>query len=173
MSKGFGAVQRKIAEVLAKDSDDAFRVDELCREVYGDDVPEKKQRVAVIRAGKALVKKRPDLSWTGSGGPGLGLVFFHQASVMSYAKARLKALGYSEDRIHRGLRPGGDEHGLIVKGGAYWLDVQEWIAKRDNDKARLSKNSGRCSMPQKREHEATVATLRDMASAFRRINVSR
>ena len=50
MSKGFGAVQRKIAEVLAKDIDDAFRVDELCREVYGNDLPEKKQRVSVIRA---------------------------------------------------------------------------------------------------------------------------
>ena len=69
MSKGFGSVQRKIAEILAANIDDAFRVDELCRKVYGDYLVEKKQRVSVIRAAKALVKKRPDLSWTGSGGP--------------------------------------------------------------------------------------------------------
>ena len=172
MSKGFGAVQRKIAEVLAKDIDDAFRVDELCREVYGNDLPEKKQRVSVIRAGKALVKKRPDLSWTGSGGPGFGLVFFHQASVMSYAKARLKSLGYSEEQIHRGLMPGGDHYRLIVKGGTWWLDVQEWIANQSNDKAKL-KELRPMRDAQKKERATAVATLRDMASAFRQIDASR
>jgi hypothetical protein len=118
------------------------------------------------------VKKRPDLSWTGSGGPGLGLIFFHQASVMSYAKARLKALGYSEDRIHRGLMPGGDHYRLIVKGGAYWLDVEEWSANQNNDKARLKELRPMLDA-QRKERAAAVATLRDMASAFRQINASR
>jgi len=65
--------------------DDAFRVDELCRKVYGEYWVEKKQRVSVVRAAKALVRKRPDLDWTGSGGPGKGLVFFIRGSAMSYA----------------------------------------------------------------------------------------
>ena len=137
MSKGFGTVQRKIAEVLAANFDDAFRVDELCWKVYGEHWVEKKQRVSVIRAAKPLVQKCPDLSWTGSSGPRGGLVFFNRGSVMSYARARLKARGYSESRIHDGLKPGGWEHEYIAKGGAWWLHVQEWIAKNSNDSARL------------------------------------
>ncbi len=54
MSKGFGAVQHKIAKVLAENTDDAFRVDELCREVFGEHLVEKKQRVSVIRAAKSV-----------------------------------------------------------------------------------------------------------------------
>ena len=52
MSQGFGAVQHKIAKVLAENTDDAFRVDELCREVFGEHLVEKKQRVSVIERPK-------------------------------------------------------------------------------------------------------------------------
>jgi hypothetical protein len=41
-------VQRKIAEVLARDVDDAMRVDELCREIYGEANVRKKHRASVI-----------------------------------------------------------------------------------------------------------------------------
>ena len=118
MSKGFGSVQRKIAEILATSFDDAFRVDELCRKVYGEYWVEKKQRVSVVRAAKALVRKRPDLDWTGSGGPGKGLVFFNRGSVMSYARAMLKARGLPESQVQVHLLPGGWSHEYIAEGGA-------------------------------------------------------
>jgi hypothetical protein len=138
MSKGFGSVQRKIAEVLAANFDDAFRVHELCREVFGEYLVEKKQRVSVIRAAKALVKKRPDLDWTGSSGPKGGLVFFNRGSVMSYARARLKSWGLPEHVICKQLAPGGCRDREIAEGGEWWLQVQEWIAKNNNDSARLA-----------------------------------
>jgi hypothetical protein len=138
MSKGFGSVQRKIAGVLAANVDDAFRVDELCREIYGEYLVEKKQRVSVFRAAKALVKRRPDLSWMGSSGPRGGLAFFNRGSVISYARARLKAMGYSDSQIHDSLKPGGWAHECIAEGGAWWLHVQEWIANQSNDQARIA-----------------------------------
>jgi len=163
MSKGFGSVQRKIAEVLAANVDDAFRVDELCRRVYGKYRVEKKQRVSVIRAAKALVKKRPDLSWMGSSGPGMGLVFFNQASVMSYARARLKDLGYSDDRIHAGLVPGGLEYKYIAEGGVWWLHVQEWIANQNNDRGRLEQLKPMLDA-QKQQAAAAIAELRSLSA---------
>lgn len=119
-------VQRKIAEVLARDVDDALRLDELCREIYGEANVRKKHRVSVIRAGKWLLKTRANLGCIGSSG--FGLVFFNQGSVMSYARARLKASGYYDDRIRSDLAPGGYEYGKIAEGGAWWLRVQLWIA---------------------------------------------
>jgi hypothetical protein len=135
MSRGFGTVQRKIAEVLAANPDDAFTVAELCWQVYGEYSAEKKHRVAVIRAAKALIEKRPDIGWTGSSG--YGLVFFNQGSVMSYARARLKADRCWDD-IDKSLAPGGRDHQYIVEGGAWWVRVQVWIAKQNNDGARLA-----------------------------------
>jgi hypothetical protein len=137
MSKGFGAVQRKIAEVLAGNADDAFRVDELCSKIYGEYLTGKKQRVSVIRAAKALIKKHPHLEWMGSSGPGKGLVFYNQGSVMSYARARMKSWGLSEREIRRQLAPGGGRDVEIAEGGDWWLHVHEWIANHNNDKARL------------------------------------
>lgn len=166
MSKGFGSVQRKIAEVLAANFDDAFRVDELCRKVFGESLVEKKQRVSVIRAAKALVKKRPDLSWMGSSGPGAGLVFFNQASVMSYARAWMKGGGYSDDQIHADLAPGGDEHENIAEGGVWWLHVHEWIANQNNDKARLEELKPMLDA-QKAKSDAAQAELMAILRDFR------
>jgi hypothetical protein len=138
MSKGFGTVQRKIAEIMAANVDDAFRTDELCRKVYGyKHWVEKKERVSVIRAAKALMKKRPDIEWVGSSGPRGGLVFFNQGSVMSYARARLKSWGLPDHVIREQLAPGGGRDTEIAEGGSWWLRVHEWIANQNNDKARL------------------------------------
>jgi hypothetical protein len=137
MGKGFGSVQHKIAEILAANVDDALRVDELCWKVYGEYLVEKKHRVSVIRAAKALVKKQPDLDWMGSSGPRGGLAFYNRGSVMSYARARLKARGLPESQIQVHLAPGGWAHEYIAEGGAWWLHVQEWIANQSNDQARL------------------------------------
>jgi hypothetical protein len=132
MSKGFGSVQRKIAEVLDENPNDAFRVDELCRRIYGWDYvhPEKKQRVSVIRAAKALLQKRADLGVVGYGGPGYGLAFFHQGNVMSYGRAMLKHRGYSVDCISQHLVSGGFYHKAISEGGTWWNHVQKWIDVR-------------------------------------------
>jgi hypothetical protein len=159
MSKGFGSVQRKIAEILATSFDDAFRVEELCRKVYGEYWVEKKQRVSVVRAAKALVKKRPDLDWTGSGGPGKGLVFFNRGSVMSYARAMLKARGLPESQIQVHLLPGGWSHEYIAEGGAWWLHVKEWIANQSNDQARIAQLKPTLDA-QKQKAAAMMAKLR-------------
>jgi hypothetical protein len=136
MSRGFGTVMRKIAEVLAANPDDAFTVAELCRAVYGVSPPEKRHRVAVLRAAKALAEKRPEINWFGSSG--FGLAFFNQGSVMSYARARLKSGGCPDHWIRSSLAPGGAHYKEIVEGGAWWLHIQEWIARQDNDTARLT-----------------------------------
>jgi hypothetical protein len=135
MSRGYGTVMRKIAEILTGSPDDGFTVEELCRTVYGVFPPEKKHRVAVIRAAKALAEKRPEIGWTGASG--YGLAFFNITSVMSYARARLKAARWPID-IDTRLAPGGRNHKDIVEGGEWWLRVQVWTARMNNDTARLA-----------------------------------
>jgi hypothetical protein len=135
MSRGFGAVQRKIAEILTANPDDGFTVPELCWAVYGVSPPEKRHRVSVLRAAKALMATRPEIGWTGASG--YGLAFFNITSVMSYARARIKATRWASD-IDTLLAPGGSHYNDIVEGGEWWLRVQVWIARQDNDTARLA-----------------------------------
>src|ERR1700693_2983195 len=132
MSRGLGAVQRKIAEVLAANPDEAFPVEELSQQIYA--VPaEKKHRVSILRAAKAL--KNRSFGWTGSSG--FGYVFFNVASVMSYGRARLKARGHWAGDIDARLAPGGDHYKDIGEGGQWWLRVQKWTAELNKDTARL------------------------------------
>jgi hypothetical protein len=166
MSKGFGSVQRKIADLLAASVDEAFRVDELCRIVFGEVLVEKKHRVSVIRAAKALMKTRPELAWAGSSGPGMGFVLYNQANVMSYARAWLKAVGYPDDQIRMDLQPSGDAHKNIVEGGAWWLHVQEWIANQNNDQARLEELKPMLEA-QEQESAARMAELRSLMAQLR------
>jgi hypothetical protein len=137
--------------------DEAFTVYELCREVYGASA--KKHRVAVIRAAKGLLKTRPDLGCLGCSG--FGFAFFHQSSVMSYARARLKASGRWAGDIDARLAPGGDEYEKVAEGGAWWLRVQKWIAHQANDVARLEELK---LMPDTEEQERAAI----MAMLFRR-----
>jgi hypothetical protein len=136
MSRGFGTVQRKIAEMLAANPDDAFTVEELCRAVYGVSPPEKRHRVSVLRAAKALVEKRPEIGWTGASG--YGLAFFNSRSVMSYGRARIKTQRSWGEDINARLAPGGRYYKEIMEGGEWWLNVQVWTARQDNDTARLT-----------------------------------
>jgi hypothetical protein len=153
MSRGYGAVQRKIAEIMARDPNDAYRVDDLCEEVYClsksstgrfNEVEqygtvEKKHRVAVIRAGKALARKCPEIGWDSST---LGLSFFHQGSAVSRALARMKGCyGYSEEKSRKELAPGGWWHKHVIEGGLYWQRTQDWIVKQDR-KSEEIKTSG-------------------------------
>jgi hypothetical protein len=135
MSRGFGTVMRKIAEILAANPDDGFTVEELCRVVYGVSPPEKRHRVSVLRAAKALAEVRPEIGWTGASG--YGLAFFNITSVMSYARAQIKATRWASD-IDTRLAPGGSHYKDIIEGGEWWLRVQVWTAEKNNDTARLA-----------------------------------
>ena len=70
---------------------EAFSVEDLCDKIYSKWAVTKVQRIAVIRAAKAILKKHPETldCWKGEG-RGAPLIFFHHDNVMSYAVARLK-----------------------------------------------------------------------------------
>jgi hypothetical protein len=91
MSKGPGRVSRAIEATLEAEPDNAFTIEDLCDRVYrGINRTEKKHRVSVLRAAKAIVARRPDLDWMTGEGLGGTLVIFNRYCVFSYAMARLK-----------------------------------------------------------------------------------
>jgi len=78
------------------------------------------------------------------------LIFFDQYCVLSYAMARLKSISYrtndkrrslreNEDDLRAKIAPGGSDHELIVRGGAWWRHVEERIAKRDGDTDKVAR----------------------------------
>ena len=76
--------------------DNAFTTEELCERAYPltvEDVPERAQRIAVLRAVKSLARHRPDLgvkAWKAEMARGKLVVFHRRYRVLSYAMARLK-----------------------------------------------------------------------------------
>jgi hypothetical protein len=91
MSKGPGRVSRAIEAAIEADPDNAFTIEDLCDRVYpGVNRVEKKHRVAVLRAAKAIVARRPELRWMIGEGLGGTLVVYDRYRVLSYAMARLK-----------------------------------------------------------------------------------
>jgi len=146
MSKGPGHVSRAIEAALEVEPDNAFTIEDLCERVYRRlNRVEKKHRVAVLRAAKAIVARRPNLDWMSSEGLGGTLVLFDRYRVLSYAMARLKT-----DRSNRyrskdkrtawrppawyckglGLPPAGK--------GNVWVEE-----KRDSDEAQLRARLGK------------------------------
>src|SRR5215831_5653678 len=88
MSRGLGHVQRAIVAYFEVEPDNAFLLSELCERVYhGVNRIEKKHRVAVARAAKAI-KTLDHMKRETLGGE---LVFYDPLNVMSYAMARLKS----------------------------------------------------------------------------------
>ncbi len=63
MSRGLGHVQRLLIELFERHPRQEFSTSELCEHVYGKIEIEKKHRVAVIRAIKALSRGRVLLVW--------------------------------------------------------------------------------------------------------------
>lgn len=59
MSKGLGRLERAIVEASNADPDNAFSVGDLCDLIYSVE-PEKKHRVAVLRAMKNVVARNSD-----------------------------------------------------------------------------------------------------------------
>jgi hypothetical protein len=145
MSKGFGIVQRKIDKLFSGDPEAVFTVEDLCKEVYDAFDCTKAQRVAVIRAAKAVAKRHPGIEmWKGETRGGQS-IFLHHDNVTSYAVARLigEARGATwarKDQSHARETLSKDERyaELIKPGGTWWLFVQNWIAERDGDKAKLA-----------------------------------
>lgn len=91
MSKGPGRISHAIEAAIEAELDNAFTVEDLCDRVYpGINRVEKKHRVSVLRAAKAIVARRSDLDWVTSEGLGGTLVIFNRCRVLSYAMARLK-----------------------------------------------------------------------------------
>jgi hypothetical protein len=92
MSKGPGRVSRAIETALEAEPDNAFTVEDLCDRVYrGINRVEKKHRVSVLRAAKAIVARRAEIGLMTSEGLGGTLVVFNRCQVLSYAMARLKS----------------------------------------------------------------------------------
>jgi hypothetical protein len=91
MSKGPGRVSRAIEAVLKAEPDNAFTVEDLSDRIYrGINRIEKKHRVSVLRAAKAIVARCPDLDWMAGDCLGGAVVIFNRYRVSSYAMARLK-----------------------------------------------------------------------------------
>jgi hypothetical protein len=153
MSKGPGRIERAIVAILAAAPDSAFTVDELCLGVYGPGLsadsyralilarmyrPQLQHRVAAIRAGKAIAGRGGNVAWLHSGGRGGALVFYTADNVMSYGMARLKGWRTSQTEDQLRGRLTGDHARHIQPGGAWWLNVQLFIAKRHGDADRAA-----------------------------------
>jgi hypothetical protein len=133
-------IERRVGDVLASNSDNAFTAVDLCDHVYpGLERPERKHRDAVAAAAKKVCERLEHWDWWRAndwGMRGAPLVFLNRASVTSYAMAYLKSdfcHGHrSEAEMKAMLAPGGSHHELVVDGGAWWRHTQEWLTDRQN-----------------------------------------
>jgi hypothetical protein len=139
-----GFVQRVIDALFSGDPEGVFTTGDLCREVYAWERGElsgeiytawrgypgkvtKAQRVAVIRAAKAVVKEHPGMHAWKSCKRGGTWVFFHRDNVMSYAIApvRSERQPYGNDPGNKEAREKleGDEHSweAMAPGGKWWI----------------------------------------------------
>jgi hypothetical protein len=93
MSKGPGSVMRKIDQLFRGDPEAVFSTADLCAHVYGLDLYSlsfqfpKKQRVAVIRAARAVAKNHPAIHALKSKHRGASWFWFHLNNPKSCAIA--------------------------------------------------------------------------------------
>jgi hypothetical protein len=168
MSRGLGVVQRKIDELFSGDPEAVFTIEDLCKKVYGGFDCTKAQRVAVIRAAKAIAKRHPGIDMWNGETRGSQLIFLHHDNVTSYAVARLISEAWGATWARRDqsearqiLKTDQRHIELIKPGGTWWLFVQQWIAERDNDQARLEELKPALQQLEK-ERQAWFATARTM-----------
>lgn len=154
MSKGLGHVGRAVLAAFEDEPDNAFTTEELCERAYpltAHHLSERKQRVAVLRAVKTLMRHHPDLGveafreFMARGGP---CAFYRQCNVLSYAMARLKTDEIwmrrynnrkSEAQLRAKLMPGGRHYEYVQPGSAWARHTAMAIAKRDGDHAALKR----------------------------------
>jgi hypothetical protein len=115
MSRGPGRIERAIVAAFTAEPENAFTVEDLCDRIFGPQEqqvptfkwengrckrititishPEKKHRVAVLRAAKTLMKRGtiPGLTAMPSELLGRTQIYFDHANVKSYAMATLNA----------------------------------------------------------------------------------
>jgi hypothetical protein len=148
MSGGPDRTQRIVGAILDAEPDNAFTTEELCERVYPGVSVEKKHRLSVIRAGRALAGRRAEIGLMTGEGLGREFVFYRRDRFGSYVMARLKASHWRryrskyprvasrnatgqadprkrfEDDLHREL---------MAPGGPWWQEVQIFLAERDGD----------------------------------------
>jgi hypothetical protein len=134
MSKGPGRIERAIGGILDAEPEGAFSAEQLCRRVYELDPYErgavwKQHRVASIRAGKRLAKRRPEIAWRRSEGRPSEIIFFRHDNAISYQMGQLKS------GAHPFLwgRKTDEEFRRMIKDGHPCRPVERFIAKRDGD----------------------------------------
>jgi hypothetical protein len=138
MSKGPGRIERAIGDILDGAPESAFTAEELCRRVYDLDPFElgavwKQHRVAVIRAGKRLAERRPEIDWRRSEGRASEIIFFRRDNAVSYQVGWLKS-GYHHSN-HR--RRTDEEFRQMIKPSERCWPVERFIAQRNGDTEKL------------------------------------
>jgi hypothetical protein len=87
MSRGLGRIERAVVAAMRVDPDNALTAGELCEQIYGVP-PEKKHRVAVLRAMRSIVGKSIGFGMIGR--DRVGTVLYDQASPASRMMAAAK-----------------------------------------------------------------------------------
>lgn len=169
MSRGPGRIERAIAAILDTEPDNAFTTEDLCDRIYsGINRTEKKHRVAVLRAAANLMKRRDTVDcfrWSAS------CAYYNRLSVLAYAMARLKAdpmehyrskdvyrwNSTSEADLQATLAETGNNHRLIVPGGAWWRHTQHAVAELEATRAGDTERLERVRAEAKAENEAALA----------------
>lgn len=150
MSRGPGHVECTIATLFTNNPSATFSTNELVAAVYQEDGPEKKHRVAVLRAAAKVAARlgcweqwkcerwgQDDLTDRGS-------IFVNVCDVRSYALGRLR----TEQQYQWGDPSGAAKIDsdpriaeLVARGGTWWMFVQQERVKRgavlDAETARL------------------------------------
>ncbi len=172
MSKGPGRIERAIDAILDAEPESAFTVEKLCERVYPDtNGVEKKHRVAVIRAAKNLLVRRPEVVWQRGEGLGKTLSLCRRDNFASYAIGKVKCEcrqyrtndpRYTFGRKRTVARDEADEAEVRETGAAlmrdrsdprylWYREVQMFLAKRDGDTDKLAQL--------KAEEERVIAAL--------------
>jgi hypothetical protein len=125
--------------------------EDLCDRIYPEAIlVEMKHRVAVLRAAGKVMSRRAHTGVMVSEGLGGTKVYYNRDNVQSYAMARLKTYHryrtgdlrhyWSVDEADLRKQLADERHQeLVAEGGAWHGYVQEFIAERDGDLARLKR----------------------------------
>jgi hypothetical protein len=136
MSRGPGRVERAIRELFDAHPDEAFVTDELAEHCYPNAGPiERKHRVAVLRAGRNVVKADPDWAALWIEHQGGGWVFANRASLQSYTLACVISVNMnghvyrSTPQLARIAQAEGDPRNVPLATREEWLATLDvhWI----------------------------------------------
>lgn len=149
MSRGPGRIERAIGEAFTASPEQVFTVEHLCLICYpGINRPEKRHRVAVIRAAENVCR-RQHWDWARRS----TLVFFNTVNIRSYTRMAIygphmeRNLDYPKARHHEYTRP----------GGTWWYHVEIAKARVAGDDALAD----RLSAELKIDNEDRMAALQE------------